>query len=111
MINNLKINRGDIANIVISTIQEVALESKTPLPPWPLEEDTELLGPRAVLDSMGLVTLIVVLEQKIEEAYRILLALATEQAMSQENIPFQDVRSLTDHICSLLEEESRKAIV
>lgn len=68
-------------------------------------EDTYLIGRRALLDSLGLVTLIVDLEQKIEETFDVALTLANERAMSQKNSPFLTVGSLADYICALLDEQ------
>lgn len=68
-------------------------------------EDTHLIGRRALLDSLGLVTLIVDLEQKIEETFDVALTLANERAMSQKNSPFLTVGSLADYICALLNEQ------
>ncbi|ABU59998.1 hypothetical protein [Roseiflexus castenholzii] len=68
-------------------------------------EDTYLIGRRALLDSLGLVTLIVDLEQKIEEIFDVALTLANERAMSQKHSPFLTVGSLADYICALLNEQ------
>ncbi len=70
-------------------------------------EGTYLIGRRALLDSLGLVTLIVDLEQKIEETFDVALTLANERAMSQKNSPFLTVGSLADYICELIDEQRR----
>lgn len=72
-----------------------------------LGEATPLIGRRALLDSLGLVTLIVDLEQKIEVTFDVALTLANERAMSQKNSPFLTVGSLADYICALLSEQRR----
>lgn len=69
------------------------------------DEGTYLIGRRALLDSLGLVTLIVDLEQKIEETFDVALTLANERAMSQKNSPFLTVGSLADYICALINEQ------
>lgn len=69
------------------------------------DEGTYLIGRRALLDSLGLVTLIVDLEQKIEETFDVTLTLANERAMSQKNSPFLTVGSLADYICALINEQ------
>lgn len=68
-------------------------------------EETYLVGRRAALDSLGLVTLIVELEQRIEEEFDAALTLASERAMSQKNSPFLTVATLADYICTLLDEQ------
>jgi len=56
------------------------------------------------LDSLSLVTLIVDIEQKLEDDYEVVLILADDKAMSQKRSPFRSVRTLADYICQLMEE-------
>jgi acyl carrier protein len=70
------------------------------------DESTRLIGKSAVLDSMGLVTLIVDVEQQLEARYGVSIILADERAMSQARSPFASVGSLADYVCSLIEEQS-----
>ena len=70
--------------------------------------DTILFGKGSNLDSLGLVNLIVATEQIIEEEFGITIALASEQAMSQKNSPFQTVESLVNFILLLLEDRLEK---
>jgi acyl carrier protein len=67
-------------------------------------ESTHLIGSGGVLDSLGLVTLIVDLEQKLADEYGMSLTLADERAMSQSHSPFRTIRALADHIRLLVEE-------
>ena len=55
---------------------------------------------------MGLVTLIVDVEQRLEEQYDVVVVLADERAMSQERSPFRSVSSLADYISQLVEEQT-----
>ena len=57
------------------------------------------------LDSLGLVTLITDVEQRLEEEYDIALTLADDRAVSQRNSPFRSVQSLADYIALLIEEQ------
>lgn len=68
--------------------------------------DTVLFGQLGKLDSLGLVTLIMAVEQKIEKKFRIKITLANENAMSQENSPFRTIGTLIDSIFLLLKENS-----
>ncbi len=63
--------------------------------------DTVLLGK---LDSLGLINIIVMVEQKVEEDLGASITLIDERAMSQENSPFKDIKTLADYIAVLLEE-------
>jgi acyl carrier protein len=74
----------------------------------PIEPSTALFGPRGILKSMELVSLIVDLEEKIQDEYGLSLVLADERAMSQEKSPFRSVSSLAQYICTLMDEASQK---
>tara|TARA_B100000242_G_C43006918_1_gene467984 strand:- start:952 stop:1239 length:288 start_codon:yes stop_codon:yes gene_type:complete len=67
--------------------------------------ETVLFGCDAYLDSIGLVNLIVSIEELIEERSGKIVTLATEKAMSRSKSPFKTVQSLTDYIQELLEEK------
>ena len=103
--NGTGLNHSEIAQIVISSLQEVlAMVNGNSPGASAITEDAFLIGREAVLDSMGLVTLIVEVEQRLEEEYDVVLVLADERAMSQKNSPFRSVQSLTDYICQVVEE-------
>ena len=68
--------------------------------------DTVLLGQEGVLDSFGLVSLIVATEQNIEEKFGVTLVLANEKAMSQRNSPFRTVASFAEYIHTTLKEKA-----
>jgi acyl carrier protein len=71
-----------------------------------LAKSTVLFGEGGKLDSIGVVTLIVATEQKLEEIFGISLTLADEKAMSQERSPFRTIGSLADYIEMLIEEST-----
>ncbi len=68
--------------------------------------DTDLFGRSGNLDSMGLVTLIVTTEQKIEEELGVSITIADERAMSQKNSPFKTIGTLAEYTLLLLEENA-----
>ena len=70
-----------------------------------LAEDTILFGKQGVLDSMGLVTLIVAVEQAIEDRYEKAAGLADEKAMSQARSPYRSVASLAKYAVQELESD------
>ena len=74
-----------------------------------LNESTRLIGKKAVLDSLGLVNLIVSIEQQLSDDHDISITIADERAMSQEKSPFRTIGSLSDYICLLIEEQSQPA--
>jgi acyl carrier protein len=67
--------------------------------------DTKLFGQGSSLDSLGLINLIVAVEQNIEDEFDVTITLADERAMSQEKSPFRTVGTLTDYIEILLGEK------
>lgn len=70
-----------------------------------LNGNTVLLGAEGILDSMGLVSLIVAVEQDVEDEFGKEITIADAKAMSQKNSPFRTVGSLVDYIENLLNEE------
>jgi len=68
--------------------------------------DAELYGKNSNLDSLGLVNLIVGVEEGINNTFNVNISLADEKAMSQKNSPFRNVSSLTAYIQFMLEQEN-----
>ena len=69
-------------------------------------DGTALFGSGSKLDSLGLINLIVAVEQNIEDEFDITIILADERAMSQKHSPFRTVRSLVDYIETLIDGKS-----
>jgi acyl carrier protein len=57
-----------------------------------------LIGSDAILDSMGLVTFLVELEEGLEEEFSIEIDIADEKAMSRYRSPFLNTTTLTEYI-------------
>lgn len=103
--NGAGLNRSEIAQMIITSLQEVlAMDNNGSSNLQIFSPATRLLGREAVLDSMGLVNLIVEVEQRLEDIYDLTVVLADERAMSQKNSPFRSVETLADYICQLAEE-------
>lgn len=64
---------------------------------------TALLGPDAAIDSLGLVSLIVAVEQLTGEALGRQVALADEISFDADGNPFATVGAMTAHVNRLLE--------
>ena len=69
-------------------------------------EDTVILGHDSMIDSLGLVNLIVSLEQSVNDEMGVEITLADERAMMMESSPFRTVMTLADFIETLLVQES-----
>jgi acyl carrier protein len=63
-----------------------------------------LFGENGKLDSLGLVNLIVMVEEKVEEKTGQTVSLADENAMSFENSPFRTVTTLKEYIVQLVQK-------
>lgn len=101
------INRTDLTNLVITSLRDVLEQSGRPLPAT-IEENTLLFGKGALLDSLALVTMVVDLEQRLEEEHGLTLTLADDRAMSQRNSPFRSVGALVDYLEQLIHEEQSR---
>lgn len=66
--------------------------------------NTVLYGQKSKLDSLGLVNLIVDVEQRFQDEFGTSINLADEKALSQKNSPFLSVKTLSDYILLLLNE-------
>ena len=92
-----------IENLIINAIKEINEQ-------LPQEQQlgqstkTVLFGKDGKLDSLGLVNLLVIIEQNIEEDFDVIITIADERAMSQKHSPFRTVESLVDYIEMLLKE-------
>ena len=65
--------------------------------------EAALVGERSPLDSLGLVTLIVAAEEKMEQAFGVSLTLVDEAAGPWEESPFLTLSTLADHLLARLE--------
>ena len=69
-----------------------------------LDVGTRLPGRSSKFDSFGLVNLIILVEEKLNEKFDSSITLADERAMSQEHSPFRSVKTLADDAYTLLSE-------
>ena len=95
--------KEQITKIFYESVDEVN-ENRPDKPPIVKEPSTILFGKKSTLDSLGLVSLIVTIEQKLEDELGVSITLADERAMSQESSPFKTIESLIKYIAMLLEE-------
>ena len=96
----MKINKKDIITMIINEASSIIdLENDE------INFDTTIYGNDSRLDSLGLVNLLVTIEQNIEDEFDASLTLADERAMSQKHSPFRTIGSLADYIEMLLKEE------
>ena len=72
-----------------------------------IDVGTRIYGSGGNVDSLGLVTLITDLEERLESEFLREIVLADEKAMSQQNSPFRSVESLSNYIEHLIQSETR----
>lgn len=97
------IARSDAFEIVLASLKEVFEQTGT-APPAALTDETVLVGDAAVLDSLGVVQLIVEIEQRVEAKHDVSITLANDKAMSARSSPFRTVGVLTDHVVVTTQE-------
>jgi acyl carrier protein len=97
------IARNQAYDVVVASLKEVFAQEGT-TPPDTITDETVLVGNDAVLDSLGVVQLIVEVEQRVEGEHGISVTLANDKAMSQRNSPFRTVGVLADHVIATAEE-------
>lgn len=97
------LDRETAVALVVASLHEV-LSFSGEAPSAELGEQTVLVGDGAVLDSLGVVALIVEVEQRLEIEHAISVTLASDRAMSQRNSPFRSVGVLSDYILTAIKE-------
>ncbi len=68
-----------------------------------ISEHTQLYGQNGNLDSMGLVSFLIDIEESLQD-HGMQISLSDERAMSQTKSPFRNVQALTDYIDTLVRE-------
>lgn len=99
----IPIERAGIVTLITASAQDVLQMRDGAGAQLPaLGEETRLIGQGAILDSLGLVSLIVEVEQRLSDELGIHLILADERAMSQKRSPFRSIGALADYIYDLM---------
>ena len=88
--------KDELAKMIIEIAGELREEEEIEITDE-LRADTPLFGEDGLLDSMGLVSLVIAVEQAIEEQFERRVSLADEKALSQSNSPYRTVNSLADY--------------
>ena len=106
----MDINRAEILETILESLRNtVEITTGKSTDQNGFQESTRLIGHDAVLDSMGLVSLLLDVEQSISEQYDVVIIIADERAMSQKRSPFRSVESLTDYVLELVKEQTERA--
>jgi len=71
--------------------------------------ETRLFGSKGLLDSIGLVNLITVIEEIVETETGHYITIANEKAMLDTSSPFKSIETLNKHIMELINENEKQA--
>lgn len=92
----------DLVSVILEAVKELNEEQALEVP-QDLTADTPLFGPNGLLDSMGLVSLVVAVEQSLQDRFGVTVSLADEKAMSQANSPYRTIGSLADYASAVMD--------
>ena len=93
-------DRSALIDLIITSIQDYCATAPS-ASGAPIRPSTHLFGPEGVLDSVGLVSVVVDVEQRIRDEHRIDVSLMNDVAMSQSRSPFRTPETLADYILGL----------
>lgn len=96
-------NRSDIVGLIVKTVREVAL-TRADDGVGEVDDATPLFGADGLLDSLGLVSVVVDVEGEINDRLGLSISIADERAMSRSHSPFRTVGSLADYVVTLLDQ-------
>jgi len=99
-------------NQVIETLYQVIDILNRQFPPdqkLDKSPDTALIGEQGQLDSLGFVSFIVAVEQKIEEKFQTTIVLTDDSLIADENGPFRSLGLLADFIAAKVKDQNSAA--
>jgi D-alanine--poly(phosphoribitol) ligase subunit 2 len=99
--------KSEVISVILKTLEGMQVQQDLHIT-QPLTEDTPLFGQEGLLDSLGLVTLVVAVEQAIEDEFGVNISLADEKAMSQRRSPYRTVGSLAEYASQMLQTEHQR---
>ena len=94
--------REQVTQAVFTAVETVN-RSRPPTQRLARSLDAALMGEGAVLDSLGMVNLIVAIEEELEDALGVPVSIADEPAQAKADGRFRTVGSLVDYLMSVME--------
>jgi hypothetical protein len=96
-------NRTEILELIIACFcDNLPSPDSAPI----LNESTRIFGKGGSFDSIQLVTLLIEIEQRINDRYGAAISIADDRAMSQQRSPFSHIGTLADYVSVLLAEQT-----
>lgn len=83
----------EVTQLIVNATRELGAEQGIEIAQT-LTADTRLFGEGGLLDSMALVSLVIAVEQALEEKYQTTVGLADEKALSQRSSPYRTIGTL-----------------
>ena len=99
----LKLNIDVIQELVMDNLKSIIEENYDDIN-VELKLETEIFGETAIIDSLGLVDLIVALEEYLMDEYDIDIIVVDESSIIDVDSPFKSIRSLSNLIFSRINE-------
>lgn len=96
MLGGAPVQALQVVDLIVESILLIKDETGLTVPPR-LQADTALFGTEGFLDSMALVTLVVALEQGLEEKFGVSVQLADARVLSQEHSPYSTIHALAEY--------------
>lgn len=98
----------ELMELIVNATRELGAEQGIEIK-QPLSADTRLFGEGGLLDSMALVSLVIAIEQAIEEKFDTSVALADEKALSQRSSPYRTIGTLAAYAAQELSARRKTA--
>ncbi|MCI0400487.1 MAG: acyl carrier protein [Gammaproteobacteria bacterium] len=95
--------RQDLVPLIVKQIHELNGQHGVKVPA-DLSSDTPLFGREGILESLGLVSLVVSVEQAIEDEFGVSISLADDRALAQTKSPYRTVASLAEYAGHLIQQ-------
>jgi|688.fasta_scaffold01447_16 hypothetical protein len=102
---NTNINKESIVSLLLSVLKSHFDEIDEHID-LSERENVKLFGGDGLLDSIGLVTFVVEVEERLEDEFDVSVVLADEKAMSRRTSPFARISYLADYILEVVNEDS-----
>jgi acyl carrier protein len=93
---DIDMTKEELTKLIIDTTGSVMAEQQLERD-GVLSRDTRLFGQDGLLDSLAFVSLVIAVEQGIEERFGTRVELADDKALSQKNSPYRSIGTLVDY--------------
>ena len=92
----MAVDKEALIELIVTVVRELGDQDQVELP-TNLTPTTPLFGESGFLDSMSLVSLVVAVEQSIEDRFGKTISLADEKALSRHNSPYRTIGALAEY--------------